>query len=150
LMIVEPERYVDRFIGSGADIVTIHYEAAKDPKTSLQQIRKRGVKAGISINPDTPVSVLNDLYEYCDLVLLMSVFPGFGGQSFIKESLERLKSLVYHAKHANPNILIEIDGGVTLENASLIKQAGVEILVAGNTIFSSPNYKKAIELLRKG
>ncbi len=148
LMIVEPEKYTDRFIDAGADFLTIHYEATKKLIPTLESIRKKGVKNGVVISPDTDVSVLKDCLQICDMALLMSVYPGFGGQKFIERSFDRLKELKSLAKALNPDILIEIDGGVTIENASAIVAAGAEILVAGNTVFSAPDPQKAIGLLR--
>ncbi|MDR2202666.1 MAG: ribulose-phosphate 3-epimerase [Clostridiales bacterium] len=149
LMIVEPQKYVDAFIDAGADFLTIHYEAAgKQLIPTLQKIRARGVKSGAVISPDTPVAVLKDCLAYCDLALLMSVYPGFGGQKFIGGSLKRLTELTELGKAANPGILIEIDGGVTLDNAKSIAAAGADILVAGNTVFSHPNPAAAVLALR--
>ena len=148
LMIVEPERYINQFIDAGADYLTIHYEATKELLPTLESIKKRGVKCGAVVSPDTPVDVLKESLSMCDIVLLMSVYPGFGGQKFIENSISRLKELTQLAKSINPNILIEIDGGVTLENAKAIKLAGAEMLVAGNTIFSHANPTLAIETLR--
>jgi len=115
---------------------------------TLAAIKKAGVKCGIAISPDTPVSVLKGILKNCDLALLMSVYPGFGGQKFIEKSLERLAELTALVKSENPEILIEIDGGITLENAPAVKAAGASILVAGNTIFSAPDAKAVVCALR--
>ena len=148
LMITAPERYTSRFIDAGADFLTVHYEATEVLVETLQKIRSAGVKSGAVISPDTPVSALKGVIRNCDMVLLMSVYPGFGGQSFIEKSLGRLRELTKLAKSENPEVLIEIDGGVTIENAPAILAAGAEILVAGNTVFSAPDASVAIRRLR--
>jgi len=148
LMIVEPERYIDNFIDAGADFLTIHVEATKVLLPSLEKIKLKGIKAGAVISPDTPVKMLDKALPMCDIVTLMSVYPGFGGQKFIPKSLERLQELSALVKKINPKCLIEIDGGVTLENAQSIKDAGANILVAGNTVFSAKDPKATIEQLR--
>ncbi|MCL2062213.1 MAG: ribulose-phosphate 3-epimerase [Firmicutes bacterium] len=148
LMITKPERYIDVFADAGADYLTFHYEAAESPVDTLQKIKKRGIKNGIVISPDTPVNVLRGILQHCDMVLLMSVYPGFGGQKFIEKSLERLAELTKLALTENPEILIEIDGGVTVENAAAIKAVGAQVLVAGNTVFSAPNAAAVIQSLR--
>ena len=149
LMIDRPERYIDRFMDAGADFLTIHYEATKVLRETLQQIKNRNVKCGVVISPGTPVLVLKGILKICDMVLLMSVHPGFGGQSFIEGSIDRLTELTMLAKAENPNILIEIDGGVTLENIASIKAAGAEVIVAGNTIFSASDAAAVISELRR-
>ncbi|MCL2861154.1 MAG: ribulose-phosphate 3-epimerase [Firmicutes bacterium] len=148
LMIEKPERYVEHFIKAGADYLTIHYEATKELVPTLKRIRECKVKSGAVISPDTEVNVLKGVLQYCDMVLLMSVYPGFGGQKFIEKSLSRLKELRELADKENPSILIEIDGGVTEENAKQIISAGAAVLVAGNTVFSSPDPKATIEKLK--
>jgi len=148
LMITKPERYIDNFIDAGADYLTIHYEATDVLLPTLENIKKRGVKAGTVISPDTSVEVIKNALVLCDIVLLMSVYPGFGGQKFIESSLKRMEELAALAKAINPNCLIEIDGGVTLENAAAIKKAGTEVLVAGNTVFSSSNPAQTIAQLK--
>lgn len=148
LMIVEPERYVDRFIDSGADFLTIHYEACKPFIQTLEHIKKRNIKCGAVISPDTDTSVLKESLPICDMVLLMSVYPGFGGQKFIEKSISRLNEIKEMAKYLNPNILIEIDGGVTFENSQRIIDAGANVLVAGNTIFTAKSPANAIAELR--
>ena len=148
LMITKPERYVDNFIDAGADFLTIHYEATDVLLPTLQHIKSRGVKCGAVISPDTKVEVLAPVLEICDMVLLMSVYPGFGGQKFIEKSLDRLVELTALTKKFNPSALVQIDGGVTLENAKAIKQAGADILVAGNTVFTSKNPKDTIKQLK--
>lgn len=148
LMIDSPSRYVERFADSGADIITIHIEAEKQIEKTLNLIKNRNIKAGIVINPDTPVSAVVPYVKLCDIILLMSVFPGFGGQSFIDGSLSRLRELRTLVDNLNPNALIEIDGGVGLKNAEQIREAGADILVAGNAIFSSNDYAAVIKNLR--
>ncbi|MEI7660970.1 MAG: ribulose-phosphate 3-epimerase [Bacteroidota bacterium] len=137
LMIVDPERYLERFRKAGADIISIHVEACKKPVDALGTIRKLGAKAAIVINPETPVSALEGLVEHADMVLLMSVHPGFGGQSFIPGTIEKIVAVKAMISKINPGVLIEVDGGVDLQNAGLLVGSGVDILVAGNTIFGS-------------
>ena len=146
LMIEKPERYIDNFIDAGADYITIHYEASPHPHRTLGYIRSKGVKAGIVYNPGTSLESLKYLVYMVDMVLLMSVNPGFGGQKFIPSSLEKLRE----AKKiiGDRDILLEIDGGVNEENAPAIKNAGANVLVAGSSVFSSPDPSKAIENLR--
>lgn len=146
LMIEKPERYIDNFVDAGADYITIHYEASPHPHRTLEYIRSKGVKAGIVYNPGTSLDSLKYLVDMVDMVLLMSVNPGFGGQKFIPSALDKLKE----AKSiiGNRNILLEIDGGVNEENAPAIKKAGANVLVAGSSVFSSPDPKLAIENLR--
>ena len=142
LMIENPENYVEAFAKAGADILTIHYEAAKNPKEILQQIRKYNMKAGISIKPKTPASVLDGLYDYIDLILVMTVEPGFGGQSFMPDCAEKLN----HYKNLK-NIYLEVDGGINDKTAKIVKQNGANVLVAGNYIYKSENIKEAINSL---
>ena len=149
LMIDKPERYVEHFIKAGANYLTIHYEATNELIPTLKKIRECGVKSGAVISPDTPVAVLKGVLQYCDMVLLMSVYPGFGGQKFIEKSIPRLIELKGLAQKENPSILIEIDGGVTLDNAKQIADAGAEVLVAGNTVFSSCDPSETIKQLKK-
>lgn len=148
LMIVNPEKYVERFIDAGADIVTIHYEAASNAAETLKLIKSKGVKAGIVISPDTDVSVLSEAIKHCDLALLMSVYPGFGGQKFIEKSYERLRHLKKLADENNPEIMIEIDGGVNFENIEKIVECGANVIVAGNTVFCADDAAVAIEKLK--
>lgn len=148
LMIVEPDKYIPRFAEAGADIITIHYEACPHLHRSIQNIKNQGVKAGIVLNPHTPISMLDDIINDCDLVLLMSVNPGFGGQKFIENTyhkIEQLKNLI-HKKNAGT--LIEVDGGVTNENAKKLFSTGADVLVAGNYIFKSENPTLAIDKLK--
>jgi len=148
LMITKPERYIDIFIDAGADYLTIHCEATDELLSTLEKIKKRNCKCGAVISPDTPVETLKNALYMSDIVLLMSVYPGFGGQKFIEKSIDRLKELATLVKKINPNCLIEIDGGVTVENSEIIRSAGAEVLVAGNTVFNSVDPKATIKALR--
>ncbi|MBS1687161.1 MAG: ribulose-phosphate 3-epimerase [Bacteroidetes bacterium] len=148
LMILEPEKYFEDFAKAGADILTIHYEASPHLHRSLQAIKALGMKAGVALNPHTPVSVLKDIINDIDLVLIMSVNPGFGGQKFIERTYHKVKELKAMIKEHNADTLIEVDGGVTLANAQAIINAGADALVAGNTVFSSPDPMDTIEKLK--
>lgn len=148
LMIVEPDKYIARFAEAGADIITVHYEACPHLHRSIQNIKNQGVKAGVVLNPHTPVSVLEDIITDCDVVLLMSVNPGFGGQKFIENTyhkIEQLKKLILQKK---ANTLIEVDGGVSDGNIKKLVAAGADVLVAGNFVFKSENPHAAIDLLK--
>ena len=152
LMIDKPERYLERFVKAGSSIVTYHYEATRDPKGCAKIIRNFGAKAGISIKPATPPEVLDEFIEndLVDLILVMSVEPGFGGQSFIPESLDKIKDLREKVSKCNKDIDIEVDGGVNFDNARQITDAGANILVAGSTVFKGDiedNCKKLISSL---
>lgn len=144
LMIVNPEKYVERFIKAGADILTVHLETLANPISTLRQIKELGAKAGITINPDVAVSSLAGLVSEADMVLLMSVFAGYGGQKFIEESWQRIEELKGIIAEENPDCLIEIDGGVNVENAPKLFDAGVNVLVAGSAVFHSENPKETI------
>jgi ribulose-phosphate 3-epimerase len=148
LMILEPEKYFEDFAKAGADILTIHYEASPHLHRSLQAIKALGMKAGVAINPHTPASVLTDLISEIDLVLIMSVNPGFGGQKFIERTYHKVKEMKGIIESHNAETLIEVDGGVTLENAPAIIKAGADALVAGNTVFSSADPLKTIADLK--
>lgn len=149
LMIVEPEKYAEAFKKAGADILTVHYEACTHLHRNLQQIKSLGMKAGVALNPHTPVALLKDVLQDIDLVLIMSVNPGFGGQTFIPHSLEKIKELRKMIDERGLNTLIEVDGGVTLENARALVDAGVDVLVAGSTVFKSVDPKKMIRDLKE-
>lgn len=149
LMIQRPELLTEAFHKAGADILTVHYEACPHLHRNLQQIKSLGMKAGIAINPHTPVSLLRDVLADADLVCLMSVNPGFGGQQFIPATLQKIRDLVKLKKETASNALIEIDGGVTLDNATSILEAGADVLVAGNTVFRSANPIETIAALKK-
>ena len=137
LMIVQPERYFEAFCKAGADILTFHYEASVHINRSVAQVKELGMKVGIVLNPHTPVTVLTDILSELDLVLIMSVNPGFGGQKFIENTYQKVRSLKQMIKDTGKNILIEVDGGVDLSNADKLCSAGADVLVAGNTVFSS-------------
>lgn len=145
LMIDKPERYAQRFIDAGADWLTIHAEATSELIPTLELIKSSGIKCGAVISPDTSVRVLRECFPICDIVLLMSVYPGFGGQKFIERSLERMTALKAMRDELNENALLGIDGGVTAENAAAIVRAGADVLVAGNTLFSAAHPEKVIE-----
>lgn len=147
IMIVEPEKYVERFANAGADMLTFHFEATADPHKVIDMIRATGIKVGITINPDIAVEKLEPFIEKVDMVLLMSVFAGFGGQKFIEETYERIDKLRTMIESKNPNCLIEIDGGVGPENAAKLFAHGVNVLVAGSSVFNTPDPKKRIEEL---
>ena len=149
LMIVEPDRYFDDFIKAGADIITFHYEACTHIHRAVQRLKSLGVKAGVVLNPHTPVSLLEDIICDLDLVLLMSVNPGFGGQKFIERTFSKTMRLREMIDREGSKALIEIDGGVTVENAPLLFNAGADVLVAGSTVFKSDDPIKTIELLKK-
>jgi ribulose-phosphate 3-epimerase len=149
LMIVDPDRYIERFRKSGAEIITVHYEACTHLHRTIQYIRSTGASPGVSLNPHTPVEVLEDILEDLDMVLIMSVNPGFGGQKFIARSLDKVKRLKAMIDTRKLETKIEIDGGVTLENKNRILEAGVDILVAGNTVFGSEDPEKTISLLKE-
>ena len=139
LMIVEPEKYMERFVKAGADILTVHLETLKNPFDTLRAIRELGVKTGITINPDVPVNSLYGLVGQVDMVLLMSVFAGYGGQNFREETYLRIEELKQIIADENPDCLIEVDGGVNTENAPGLFDAGVNVLVAGSAVFHSPD-----------
>ncbi|HEY9178041.1 MAG TPA: ribulose-phosphate 3-epimerase [Flavipsychrobacter sp.] len=149
LMIVEPEKYFSDFKDAGADILTVHYEASTHLHRNIQAIKALGMKAGVSLNPHTPVQVLEDIIADIDLVLIMSVNPGFGGQKFIPQALEKVKKVKKMITDSGSSALIEVDGGVTLDNAPTLVAAGADVLVAGNTVFSSPDPAATIQQLKQ-
>ncbi len=149
LMIVDPDRYTQTFKDAGADILTVHYEACTHLHRSIQNIKNFGMKAGVAINPHTNVNLLEDIIADIDLVCVMSVNPGFGGQKFIENTYHKVSSLKALIKNKKSKALIEIDGGVDLNNYKKLLQAGADVLVAGNTVFSSENPIKTIEQLKK-
>jgi ribulose-phosphate 3-epimerase len=148
LMILEPGQYAEAFQKAGADILTVHYEACPHLHRNLQQIKGLGMKAGVALNPHTPVHLLSDILDDVDLVCLMSVNPGFGGQQFIPQTIDKIRALKHMIKERSLHTLIEIDGGVTLENAPAILHAGADVLVAGNTVFKSADPKATIAALK--
>ena len=148
LVILEPEKYVEELKNSGADSLTVHLEACPHLHRNIQQIKTLNMNAGVAINPATPVFLLQDIIADIDLVLVMSVNPGFGGQSFIPHTIEKIKELKTLINKTNSSAKIEVDGGVSLQNASEIINAGADILVAGNAILGSENPKETIERLK--
>jgi ribulose-phosphate 3-epimerase len=150
LMIVHPEKYVERFAKAGADIITVHWEACQDNlKEVLELIKSTGVKCGAVINPDTPVEKIKDVILLCDMVLVMSVFPGFGGQKFIQSALDKLREIRQIIDESGKEIDLEIDGGVTAENVEEIKAAGANVIVAGSAVFKAEDRAKMIADLKK-
>ena len=148
LMIVDPDRYLDRFRASGADIITVHYEACAHLHRTIQAIKDSGAKAGVSLNPHTPGMLLREVINELDLVLLMSVNHGFGGQEFIEQTYQKTRELKTLILDNDSEALIEVDGGVTLDNARPLIDAGVDILVAGNTVFGSEDPVETIHQLK--
>jgi ribulose-phosphate 3-epimerase len=149
LMIVEPGKFAEDFKKAGADILTVHIEVCPNLHRNIQQIRELGMKAGVAVNPHTPVSFLQDVLHEIDIVNLMSVNPGFGGQKFIPYTLEKIKQLRTMIDDRDLQVLIEIDGGVTLDNGQSIVNAGADVLVAGNTVFRSKDPKGTIATLKR-
>lgn len=149
LMIVDPDRYLSRFAKAGANVITVHYEACTHLHRTLQAIRELGVKAGVAINPHTSPELLRDILPYADLVLLMSVNPGFGGQRFIETSWGKLARLVEMVRAEERETLIEIDGGVGAENAGKLWEAGADVLVAGSAVFGAKDPAAAIRAIMK-
>ena len=147
LMIVEPERYVARFAHDGADWVTFHLEATEDPLHCIHLIRECGAKVGVSIKPKTDVEALRSILDKVDMVLIMSVEPGFGGQKFIPESLDRIRALRAMADVVNQDLLIEVDGGISSENALLLFEAGANVLVAGSSVFKAEDPEAEIHAM---
>ncbi len=148
LMITDPGKYIQAFAEAGADLITIHSEAVKNHKELFKQIRKNGCKVGISINPETAFEEIKNLIQYVDLVLIMSVHPGFGGQEFIKEVLPKIKNARKTINALGQNIMLEVDGGINENISKMVVEFGANVLVAGNFIFTSPDYKKSIEVLK--
>jgi len=149
LMIVDPDRYFEDFKTIGADILTIHYEACRHLNRSISSIKQLGMKAGVVLNPHTPISVLEDIIQECDMVLLMSVNPGFGGQSFIENTYNKIIQLKELINRKNPSCLIEIDGGVSLKNYKKLIEFGADALVAGNAVFGTENPLETIKEFKK-
>jgi ribulose-phosphate 3-epimerase len=148
LMIVEPEKYFKAFKDAGADNLSIHIEACPDLLKNVEQIKSMGMDAGVAISPDTPVSALKDVLPYINVVCMMSVYPGFGGQAFIPHTMEKIKELRKMIGEKDLKVKIEIDGGVTEENAASIMAVGADVLVAGNTVFKSADPKETIRQLK--
>lgn len=149
LMINNPQRYIDEFIAAGADIITLHYESEKHLDRAIQYIKSKGIKAAVALNPATPTIVLKDIIANLDMVLIMSVNPGFGGQKFIPYSLNKIREVKEMAiKANNPNILIQVDGGVDKNNVKDVIEAGANVIVAGSAVFGDGNIEENIKALR--
>lgn len=148
LMITEPEKYVDRFAKAGADWISIHYEASKHLNRLIHQIKDLGSKAGVVINPATTIELLDEILPYVDFVLLMSVNPGFGGQKFIENTIEKSKKLREKIKKLKLKVFIEMDGGIGLDNMKLVKDSGVDVFVCGNSIYGSGDVVKTIHKMK--
>lgn len=149
LMIIDPDRYIKTFASLGANILSVHYEACTHLHRTLQAIKAEGMKAGVAINPHTPVSLLEDLINDIDVVCVMSVNPGFGGQSFIETTYRKVKQLKEIITRNNASTLIEVDGGVTNKNAKQLAEAGADVLVAGSYVFKAENQIETIADLKK-
>ena len=148
LMINEPIRYVEEFAKAGADLITVHIEACSDVTATLSKIRALGVKTGLSIKPGTPKEALYPYLSLCDMILVMSVEPGYGGQKLIPETMVKLKELKDELTARGLSILLEVDGGVNGETASVVRESGADVLVAGSAVFGKPDYRFAIDGLR--
>ncbi len=149
LMIENPDNYVAEFAKAGADYITVHQEACPHLHRSIMLIKSLGKKAGVSLNPSTPASALGEVIKDLDLVLIMSVNPGFGGQSFIESSLDKTKEIKKMIKASGSKAIIEMDGGIGMKNAQSVKDAGVDAIVAGSAVFKSKNYKTVIDELKR-
>lgn len=148
LMIEEPEKFAEDFKKAGADILTVHVEACRHLHRNIQQIKSLGMKAGVAINPHTPICFLENILIDIDVVCVMSVNPGFGGQSFIPQTIDKIKSLKEMIKSKSANVLIEVDGGINIENASAVVKAGADVLVAGSAVFKSKDPSETIAVLK--
>lgn len=148
LMIVEPDKYIKDFADAGSDIITVHYEACTHLNRTISEIKANGCKAGVSLNPHTPVSLLEEILPLLDLVLIMSVNPGFGGQKFISSSVAKIEKLAKMKSDINPELIIEVDGGVTDKNVNLLHDAGCNAVVAGSYVFGAASYSSAINSLK--
>lgn len=148
LMIVEPDKYISDFKNAGADWLTVHYEACTHLHRTVQSIKSQGMKAGVALNPHTPVQALEDIICDVDMILIMSVNPGFGGQKFIPQSIEKITKLKELIIQKKSNALIQVDGGVDTSNSTILTKAGADILVAGNAIFASEDRNKVIAILK--
>lgn len=149
LMVESPSRYIDDFVDAGADIITIHYEAEKHIDRAIEYIKSKGVKAGVVLNPGTPTILIKDLISKLDMVLIMSVNPGFGGQSFIDYSIEKVKEVDCMRKKYNKDLIIEIDGGIGVDNIKNVREAGVDVAVAGSSVYKNGEVIKNIENLKR-
>ncbi len=148
LMIIDPIRYIDNYADLGAAGITFHFEAADDVQAVIDKIRSRGLKAGISIKPKTPVEKIIPFIDKVDMVLVMTVEPGFGGQSFLPETLEKVKEVRNYIDKHNLNVRVQVDGGINAKTASLVKEAGADVLVSGSYIFGAENMKQAVDSIR--
>jgi len=149
LMIENPEKYIEAFAKAGSDLITIHAEVCNNIKPIVDQIKKFGCKAGVSINPETPVDTIKNVIQHVDLVLVMSVHPGFGGQSFIEDVVPKIRQIKDIIDELGKKIYLEVDGGINNKNAKTVISNGVDVLVAGNYVFSNNDYKVAIDSLKK-
>ncbi|WP_294402149.1 ribulose-phosphate 3-epimerase [uncultured Clostridium sp.] len=149
LMIDNPGNYIDDFIAAGADLITVHYEADRHIDRTINYIKSKGIMAGVALNPGTPVGVLKNLIASLDMVLIMSVNPGFGGQKFITYSLDKIKEVKELSREVNPELLIQVDGGVGIGNAKEIIEAGANVLVAGSAVFNGGDVSENIKALRR-
>lgn len=149
LMIMNPEQYIEQFYRAGSDIITVHVETCPHLHRTIQQIKSFNIKAGVTLNPATPASTLIEIIPYVDLILVMTVNPGFGGQKFIDRMLEKINTISRIRDNFNKNALIEVDGGINKDNAKLVFDAGADVIVAGNSIFKSKNIEKAIKEIIK-
>ena len=148
LMIVNPEKYIERFAEAGAYLITVHYEACPHLHSTVQQIKNTGAKAGVALNPHTDVGLLKPILKDLDMVLIMTVNPGFGGQNFIESSYEKVRDLRTLSKELNPELLIQVDGGISTDNIKQLHDAGVDVFVAGTFVFKSENPTNTINLLK--
>ncbi|MFP4488566.1 MAG: ribulose-phosphate 3-epimerase [Bacteroidales bacterium] len=149
LMIVEPDRYLERFRDAGASVLTVHYEACPHLNRTVTEVRRLGMKAGVSLNPHTPVSVLESILPYIDMVLIMTVNPGYGGQDFISNSYDRIKALKKMIMEGAYDVLVQVDGGVDMDNAGKLLESGTDVLVAGSSVFSSDDPPGIIKGLKE-
>ncbi len=149
LMIIEPDRYLERFRDAGASVLTVHYEACPHLNRTVTEIRRLGMRAGVSLNPHTPVSVLESILPYIDMVLLMTVNPGYGGQDFISNSYDRIKALKRMISESGNDVLVQVDGGVDMGNAGKLLESGADVLVAGSSVFGSDDPPGIIKELKE-
>ena len=149
LMISNPEKYIERFVDAGADILTVHIETVENPLEIINKIRDLGCKAGLTLNPDTPFKRISEFVSEVDLVLIMTVYPGFSGQKFKEEMIPKISEARKKIDSIRKDIYLEVDGGINDKTSILAKNAGADVLVAGNHVFKSKNYEKAISLLKK-
>ncbi|MDY6935929.1 MAG: ribulose-phosphate 3-epimerase [Spirochaetota bacterium] len=149
LMIVEPDRYIDDFISAGSDIITVHVEADVHLHRTISYLKDKGMRAGVALNPSTPISAIDCILEYVDMVVIMSVNPGFGGQKFIENSLKKIDMLHRLMKNMDANIEIEVDGGINIDNIEKISSAGANVFVSGSGIYGTDDYKRTIDIMRE-